>query len=56
MNYGELLCSYPVLTGKSGAYKLFQFKFSDISLQRLTQELVKWDNKVDDATAKPGPS
>lgn len=23
VNYGELLCSFPVLTGKSGAYKLF---------------------------------
>lgn len=34
------------MTGKSGAYKLFIYRFTDISLQKLTSELVKWDNRV----------
>jgi hypothetical protein len=34
------------LTGKSGAYKLFIYRFTDISLQKLTSELVKWDNRA----------
>ena len=45
INYSELYCEYPLLTGKSGAYKLFLFRFTDISLQKLTSELVKWDNQ-----------
>lgn len=32
VNYSELRCAYPAITGKSGAYKMFQFKFSDVSL------------------------
>lgn len=43
VDYGDVKCSYPVVTGQTAVYKVFKFQFSDTSLQVLTSALVKWD-------------
>ena len=43
VDYGDVRCAYPVITGQTAVYKVFKFQFSDTSLQVLTSALVKWD-------------
>ena len=45
MDFSNIKCQYPLVTGPTGVYKTFKFHFSDTSLQVLTSALVKWNSK-----------
>lgn len=49
VDFGEVKCSYPLVTGPTCIYKVFKFMFSDTSLQVLTSALVKWDTTTIEA-------
>ena len=44
VDFANVKCTYPFVTGPTCLYKTFKFQFSDTSLQVLTSALVKWNS------------
>jgi hypothetical protein len=48
IDYSDIRCTLPGITGKTAYYYPIRYKFSNISLQTFIQELVIWNDKVHD--------
>lgn len=45
IDFSDIKCTLPGITGKTAIYKVIRYKFSNISLQKFIQDLIIWNGK-----------